>query len=703
MPFQPPVRPPGIQQFSGMAFSQDGRLGALVSGDRIVLLDTANWQATTLAIQPGATALAFSHEGTDLAVARSNCRYLSPIGVPQDRFVEIFIIKVATGAISTILTEPRVDAVHDLAYTADGTLVAVASRADPDRPRQPGILGPNRSVSVDDLFLWNIFAERLTSVLPERKSRALQGFYFTFSPSGSVVAFSLLLSDKDRVNHGEVRIYDAAAGALMRTIQKGYPESARPLAFSSDGRLLVYDFSPWSGNFLTRIYDIVQRKFVRSIKNLPIPIGWLAFSDSGKVVVSTGFRNYPAFVNAPAIWHESGSGTGRIYILDDSGVPERRIEADRAYLAGKLVPKQDLLASFNGNVLTLYDLRTGAVKSAHTIGSAGTASAPPDRIPNQPAPEGPPRGRMVSAHRILALSFLPGSRALACAGDDGVLRLWDPVKGDEIERTAVARSYPIALSESGATAQPGDGASVVVSEMAGGATSYQLKGLAGQPASLAFSAGGDWLAAGAEDGSICVWRKGHSEPQFVLTGHTGPVNSVAFSRDISVLASGGNDKTVRLWDLSSGLPLQVFKGHSKRVIGVAFGADRNSLASCGEDSAIIIWDVARRRTSKKFWDPNGPVRSLCFSPDGMELISGGTQSLRRWDVKKRKLIGVLVSGRGDLRSGTWSRATYGFLETFMVMSYSPDGSLLACGCTNNSLLVWDTKSWEGRILSPSGM
>jgi len=222
-----------------------------------------------------------------------------------------------------------------------------------------------------------------------------------------------------------------------------------------------------------------------------------------------------------------------------------------------------------------------------------------------------------------------------------------------------------------------------------------------QPASLAFSPGGDLLAAGADTGGICVWRTGHADPLFTLTGHEGAVNSVAFSRDATALASGGSDRTVRTWDLRSGQRLEVLKGHSRNVLAVAFGMDRSSLASCGEDSAVILWDVAGRRAGKRFRDPNGPVRSLCFSPDGSELVSGGLQSLRRWHVGKRKLIGRLMAGRADVRSGRWTPGTPAFPESVMAMSYSPEGDMLACACTNQTLLVWDTKSWEAKVLKPS--
>jgi hypothetical protein len=102
-----PIVHPLVQQLSGMAFSQDGKIGAVASQSTLILFDTTAWRARQLLTKTAVTALAFSRDGTELAMARSDCRSLSPIGEPRDRFVEISTIDTATGATVKAVTESR--------------------------------------------------------------------------------------------------------------------------------------------------------------------------------------------------------------------------------------------------------------------------------------------------------------------------------------------------------------------------------------------------------------------------------------------------------------------------------------------------------------------------------------------------------------------------------------------------------------------
>jgi hypothetical protein len=160
-----------------MAFSSNGKLGAVASGNTLILFDTADWRPRTLPIKGRVTALAFSRDGAELAMAWSGRGSLSPIGVPRDRFVEIAVINAATGATLKTLTENRIAAVSDLSFAADGALIAVAGRVDPNRPREPRLLEPNPAVAVDDVLLWNVNTGRMTSVMPQAKSHKLRGFF----------------------------------------------------------------------------------------------------------------------------------------------------------------------------------------------------------------------------------------------------------------------------------------------------------------------------------------------------------------------------------------------------------------------------------------------------------------------------------------------------------------------------------------------
>jgi WD40 repeat protein len=68
---------------------------------------------------------------------------------------------------------------------------------------------------------------------------------------------------------------------------------------------------------------------------------------------------------------------------------------------------------------------------------------------------------------------------------------------------------------------------------------------------VALSASGDVLAAGAWDSKIYIWHVPTGTLPKSLTGHTNIVTSIAFSPDDKYLISGSWDSTVRLWTLTN--------------------------------------------------------------------------------------------------------------------------------------------------------
>ena len=76
-----------------------------------------------------------------------------------------------------------------------------------------------------------------------------------------------------------------------------------------------------------------------------------------------------------------------------------------------------------------------------------------------------------------------------------------------------------------------------------------------------------------------------------------------------------------------------------------------------------VWDVARRsRVAAMKGGPEGDALSVALTPDGEKLALGGYgKVVRLWDVRTRKLIHVLDTGRGGATS----------------LEFSADGNILA--------------------------
>jgi WD40 repeat protein len=111
--------------------------------------------------------------------------------------------------------------------------------------------------------------------------------------------------------------------------------------------------------------------------------------------------------------------------------------------------------------------------------------------------------------------------------------------------------------------------------------------------SVAFAPDGS-IAAGAEDGSILIYRTASGELLQTIAGHRGPVLSLAFSPDGERLASGGWDRSIRVWRWAEGRQLMSFDGHTSLPRSVSFSPDGDMLYSWGPDDHLRIWPLSGR-------------------------------------------------------------------------------------------------------------
>ena len=75
------------------------------------------------------------------------------------------------------------------------------------------------------------------------------------------------------------------------------------------------------------------------------------------------------------------------------------------------------------------------------------------------------------------------------------------------------------------------------------------------------------------------------------------------------------------------------------------------------------------------------VDSVAFSPDGSTLASGNSNdTIRLWDARTGEHVQTLEGHTDDVRS----------------LAYSPDGCTLASGSRDYTIRLWDTRSGEQR-------
>ncbi len=338
-------------------------------------------------------------------------------------------------------------------------------------------------------------------------------------------------------------------------------------------------------------------------------------------------------------------------------------------------------------------------------------------------------------------AYTSGERAfLASAGEDEMVRVWDPATGEQ-QRVLEGHSGTVNgvcafTSGDGQTllASAGSDGTVVVWDPVTGEQQRVLEGHSGTVNGVCAFTSGDGqtlLASAGSDGTVAIWDPATGDQQPVLEGHTGAVYRVcAFTSGEGrpLLASAGADAMVRVWDPATGQQQRVLEGHSGAVNGVcAFtsGDGQTLLASAGSDGTVAIWDPATGDQQRVLEGHTGTVYGVCaFTPgDGRtQLASTGTdETARVWDPatgqQQRALEGhtaggmtvcaftsgdgrtLLASAGSDPKVQVWDPAT-GQQQRVLeghpgsVMSVceftSDDGrALLASAGDDETVRVWD--------------
>ncbi|MFF7469899.1 caspase family protein [Streptomyces sp. NPDC008092] len=241
---------------------------------------------------------------------------------------------------------------------------------------------------------------------------------------------------------------------------------------------------------------------------------------------------------------------------------------------------------------------------------------------------------------VRTVAFSRDGAALAGAGQDGKVRLWNAGTQDNIAT---------------------------------------LTGHEKDVLTVTFSPDGSLLASGSEDATVRIWDLRRRGTEVTVLRHPGTVFELAFTADGRLLASAGQND-VRLWDVKTHKLAAVLASNLSGT-ALAMRSDGRMLATSGsEPGSIHLWNPATARSQATIDVPAGAVQILTFSPDAKLLVSGSWDetALRLWTVTDRKAAGVLT----------------GLAEIVTSVAFSPDGRTLASSAGGNrrsddAIHLWD--------------
>ncbi|WP_461252381.1 WD40 repeat domain-containing protein, partial [Treponema sp. R8-4-B8] len=101
---------------------------------------------------------------------------------------------------------------------------------------------------------------------------------------------------------------------------------------------------------------------------------------------------------------------------------------------------------------------------------------------------------------------------------------------------------------------------------------------------------------------------------------------------------------MKLWDTARGREIRTLSGHTSSVKSVAFSPDGKQALSGSWDNTVKLWDIASGREIRTFSGHTWGVESVAFSPNSKTVVSGSQDNTTRiWDVATGKEIAQFIS------------------------------------------------------------
>jgi RNA polymerase sigma factor (sigma-70 family) len=468
-----------------------------------------------------------------------------------------------------------------------------------------------------------------------------------FSPDGKTVAVADDLA---------IHFFDRASGRRTDVLQ---PEDGKGpfscLAFSPDGKTLA---AIPAVNPVIRLIDVATQKTLHTIatgkEEQPVKI---AYSPDSKTLIS-------------------GHSDGSVRFWDvASGAQTRQFRAHSRQIVGLALSRdgRNLATScnhhLNGNhTVRLWETATGKPLLRYPVPEEGIAHvtfSPDSRRVATVSWDGAVclweavSGKLLRRwDRFGPLAFTADGKTLVCGGwGDGKIRFLDLVTGNETRQFEAHAEgiWALSLSRDGkALATAGVDQFLRLWDLA---TGRQLQDFGGKQKGtvrhVALTPDGKLLATASSDYAVRVWETASGK---LVREHREADNlgGLGMSPDGKLLAWSGFDggkPSIRVFDLVTGERVQQLEGYGHPLSGLAFAPDGRSLIWGYQDRPeLCLFEVATGQLRRKFSGHQGHLSCVAFSPNGRLMASGSSDaSVLIWAAAGQRQQAPALLREADLK------------------------------------------------------
>lgn len=103
-------------------------------------------------------------------------------------------------------------------------------------------------------------------------------------------------------------------------------------------------------------------------------------------------------------------------------------------------------------------------------------------------------------------------------------------------------------------------------------------------------------------------------------GHKEAITAVAFKPHGCHFVSSSTDKTIIVWNMQNSDRAFKFHGHKDEILDTCYCPSGELIATASKDKSVRLWVPTIKGESLDFKTHTGAVRSVRFSPDGLNVI-----------------------------------------------------------------------------------